>query len=160
MPTWFHFGSQNRSKSIKNPISTSIKKMIDFCIEVESTLGPILAAKTGPRRAQEAAKTAKTASRGRQDGPRDGQDGPKRVQKNVSPPSFIGIGRQERPRASRDPSKTDFWNIFGLFFNYFPGNFISFFNIVIISRKRHFRSIKPVQACPWCLGVPSRRAEQ
>ena len=77
--------------------------MIDQNIEVESTLGPILAAKTGPRRAQEAAKTAKTAPRGRQDEPRDGQDGPQEGPKKRSFFSFFGIGRQEPPRAPLGP---------------------------------------------------------
>ena len=57
---------------------------------------------------QEAAKTAKTAPRGRQDGPRGRQDGPKRVPKKRGPPSFFGIGRQEPLRTPRDPSKIDF----------------------------------------------------
>ena len=33
VPTWLHFGSQNRSKSIKTLVSKGIKKMIDFCID-------------------------------------------------------------------------------------------------------------------------------
>ena len=57
---------------------------------------------------QEAAKTAKTAPRGRQDGPRGRQDGPKRVPKNRVSLSFFGIGGQEPPRTPRDPSKIDF----------------------------------------------------
>jgi len=57
---------------------------------------------------QEAAKTAKTAPRGR-------QDGPKRVPKNRGAPSFFGIGRQELPKIPLEPSKIDFSPIFDIF---------------------------------------------
>ena len=77
--------------------------MIDQNIEVESTLGPILAAKTGPRRAQEAAKTAKTAPRGRQDGPRDGQDGHKRVQEKLSNFGLVGSWPPRGPKRPPEP---------------------------------------------------------
>ena len=95
--------------------------MIDFCIEVESTLGLILAAKTGPRRAQEAAKTAKTASRGRQDGPRDGQDGPNRVQKNMFPPSSSVLAAKSAQELPGTPPR----EIFGTFLGYFSSIFLS-----------------------------------
>ena len=77
--------------------------MIDQNIEVESTLGPILAAKTGPRRAQEAAKTAKTAPRGRQDGPRDGQDGPQEGPKKLMPLPLFRYWPPEAPKSPPGP---------------------------------------------------------
>ena len=40
VPTWLHFGSQNRPKSTKNPISKGIEKLIDFCIDFWSFLAP------------------------------------------------------------------------------------------------------------------------
>ena len=109
--------------------------MIDLCIEVESTLGPILAAKTGPRRAQEAAKTAKTAPRGRQDGPRDGQNGPKRVQKNGAQTGCIAYRSVLAAKSPQEPPGTpprgifgeiliNFWLIFGQFLVDFSINFL------------------------------------
>ena len=38
-PTWLHFGSQNRSKSVKNRFSKGTPKMIDFYIVFGSILG-------------------------------------------------------------------------------------------------------------------------
>ena len=57
---------------------------------------------------QEAAKTAKTAPRGRQDGPRGPQDGPKRVPKNLFPSLLVDLGRQDARRPPQDPSKIHF----------------------------------------------------
>ena len=110
------FEVSGRGKSIKKTIQNRLKNWSEKWSTkwsiLGATLGQILDAKTGPRQAQEAAKMAKTAPRGRQDVPRDGQDDANRVQKNRVPLFFFGIGRQEPPRAPRDPSKRDFWSIF------------------------------------------------
>ena len=65
---------------------------------------------------QEAAKTAKTAPRGRQDSPRASQDDPKRVPKNRGRSSFFFLGRQDAPRSPHDLSKINFRSIFDRFF--------------------------------------------
>ena len=54
----------------------------------------------GPRRAQEAAMTAKTGPRDRHDGPRGRQDGPKLAPKNGFPPL---MSRYWPPRSFKVP---------------------------------------------------------
>ena len=105
-PTCLHFPSQNPPKSLQKPILKGIDFLIDFDIDFKT--------------AQESPKTAQDAPRRRskrQDGPkrppRRPQDGPKRPQKFGCRSHFFDLGRRGPPRAPRDPSKTDFWSIFG-----------------------------------------------
>ena len=102
------FSLPKSSKIAQKPILNGIVFLIDFYIDFKT--------------AQEGSKTAQDAPRRRskrQDGPkrppRRPQDGPKRPQKFASQSSFFDLGRQGPPRAPRDPSKTDFWSIFGRF---------------------------------------------
>ena len=89
VPTWLHFGSQNRPKSIKNPISKSIKKNDRFVHRVLIDFGPDFGHPHGPRRPQDGPKTAqdgpKTPPRRLKDAsktPKTAQDG-SRMPKNV-----------------------------------------------------------------------------
>ena len=61
----------------------------------------------------------KTAPGAPQRVPRRPQEAAKRPPKNIFPPPFFGHGRQEAPRAPRDPSKSNFWSIFDRFFDDF-----------------------------------------
>ena len=108
VPTCFHFPSKNLSKSHQNPILIGIVFLINFYIDFKT--------------AQEGSKTTQDAPRRRskrQDGPkrppRWPQDGPMRPPKLGCKSSFFDLGRQGPPRAPRDPSKIDFWSIFGWF---------------------------------------------
>ena len=136
MSTWLHFGYQNQAKSIKNPISKGIEKMIGLCIEVESSLGPILAAKTGLR--------------GRQ----DGQDGskrpprrakrrptrlPRRLKKTYRSPPFAVLDAkspQEAAKSPQEPPGTPPRGIFGEFLINFGSIFDRFFGQFLIDVLR------------------------
>ena len=77
-------------------------------IDPGSDFGYVFGRQDGPTQAQEAAKMAKTGPRGRQDGPQEASKTAPRASKKRIPRPKFGIGRQEPPRASRDPSKTNF----------------------------------------------------
>ena len=104
-PTWLHFGAQDRPNSSKNTISRGIKNLIDSCIDFFSNFLPFL----DPRRPQARPQRV----------PRRPQEAAKRPPKNISPAIVFGHGRQEAPRAPRDPSKSNFWSIFDRFFDVF-----------------------------------------
>ena len=110
--SWRQLGSILAPKIHQNPPKSRFQEASKlgsiFRSIFGSTLGPIWPPRRGqdrpkrpPRRARRAQEAAKTAPRGR-------QDGPKRLPKNRSPPSIFGIGRQEPPRAPQDPSRSDF----------------------------------------------------
>ena len=103
------FSLPKSSKIAQKPILNGIDFLIDFYIDFKT--------------AQEGSKTAQDAPRRRskrQDGPkrppRQPQDGTKWRQKLGFFWRFFDLGRQGPPRASRYPSKIDFWFIFGRIF--------------------------------------------
>ena len=108
VPTCFHFPSQNPSKSLQKPILKGIDFLIDFDIDFKT-------AQEGPKTAQDGPRRRSKRQDGPKRPPRRPQDGPKRPQKFAFLSCFFDLGRQEPPRAPRDPSKTDFWSIFGRF---------------------------------------------
>ena len=69
----------------------------------------------GPRRSPDRPRRRSKRQDGPKRPPRRPQDGPKRPQKFAFFWCLFDLGRQGPPRALRDPSKTDFWFIFGRF---------------------------------------------
>ena len=122
VPTCLHFSSKNPPKSLQKPILKGIDFLIDFDIDFKT-------AQEGPKTAQDGDPSAKTAPRGPQDGPKMAPRGPKSWDVFSC---FFDLGRQEPPRAPRDPSKTDFWFIFDRFlvdFRWFCVDFWSIFHL-------------------------------
>ena len=108
VPTCLHFSSKNPLKSLQKPILKGIDFLIDFDIDFKT-------AQEGPKTAQDGPRRRSKRQDGPKRPPRRPQDGPKRPQKFASLSHLFDLGRQEPPRAPRDPSKTDFWSIFGRF---------------------------------------------
>ncbi len=108
VPTCLHFPSQNPPKSLQKPILKGIDFLIDFDIDFKT-------AQEGPKTPQDGPRRRSKRQDGPKRPPRRPQDGPKRPQKFASHSHLFDLGRQEPPRAPRDPSKTDFWSIFGRF---------------------------------------------
>ena len=127
MLTWFHFGSQVDQNPSKSRSPNASKKWSIFA----SRLSRVWVRFWPPRRAQDGPKRPPRRPRRPQEAAKTGQEtaktAPKRVQKNRFPTSFFGIGRQEPPRAPRDPSKRDFWSIlinFGSIVDWFFGQIL------------------------------------
>ena len=102
------FFFKNPSKSLQKPILKGIDFLIDFDIDFKTAQEGSKTAQDGPGRRSK-----------RQDGlkrpPRRFQDGSMWRQKLGFFWDFFDLGRQEPPRVPRDPSKSDFWSIFGRF---------------------------------------------
>ena len=133
-PTWVHFASQNPLKSLSKPILKGIDFLIDFDIDFKT-------AQDGPKTAQDGPRRRSKRQDGPKRPPRRPQDGPMRPQKLAFFSSFFDLGRQEPPRPPRDPSKTDFWSIFGRFLvdfrcilHWFLVDFWFIFRLIFVDR--------------------------
>ena len=125
MPTCLHFSFKNPPISLQKPILKGIDFLIDFDIAFKR-------AQDGPKTAQDGPRRRSKRQDGPKRPPRRPQDGPKRPQKFAFLSCFFDLGRQEPPRAPRDPSKSDFWSIFDRFSMYFAlisGRFLIHFSV-------------------------------
>ena len=102
------FSFPKSSKIAQKPILNGTVFLIDFYIDFKT-------AQEGPKTAQHAPRRRSKRQDGPKRPPRRPQDGPMRPQKFAFQTRLFDRGRQGPPRVPRDPSKNDFWSIFGTF---------------------------------------------